>query len=142
MGSNGDKIRLSDEDWAELLPGRELRLGKTSLTIKPLGLEDLAEVIKQIRAVWGMFQEKGITPKNYRKPDNMETIAITIINEVPGLLESLTKLSIEDIKRLPLAPVVTMLNLAIDVNLESQEGLEKNLGDLAAKMGRLTKTGL
>ena len=142
MGSNGDKIRLSDADWAELLPGRELKLGKTNLTIKPLGLEELSGVIKQIRSVWGLFKKKGITPKNYKNPDNLETIAVTIISEVPGLLETLTGLDIEDIKRLPITPVVTMLNLAIDVNIDSQEGLEKNLEDLAAKMGRLTQTGL
>ena len=59
------------------------------------------------------------------------------MDNIPDLLANASGIPLEDFLRLPISPVVEILNAVIDVNLESQRGLEKNLPALVAKLTSL-----
>lgn len=131
-----DTSFFSDEDWEHLLPGKTITIGKKSILIKPFGLEDYIHVTKKLTAVKGKFVAQGITRENFQG-EKLPEVASLILSEVPELVARATGIPEKELLRLPLSPCVEIASTIIDVNLESQQGLEKNFHGLVAGLAKL-----
>ena len=122
-------------NFDSLFPGKAIQLGTGSVEIKPLSIVTLASVVRKVKGIGPILEEKGVTWENYNDPQNLFTIVEVIMDNVPALMEELTDIDIEDIKQLPLEALVSLLTGVIDVNVQSKERLEKNFESLAGKLG-------
>ena len=132
---------FSDEDWENLLPGKPIKLGSKTIIIRPFGVEDFKQVVKQLVGLRKTFTDQGITKDNFQN-DKLPEVAEILFNEVPELIEKSTEIPSKDLMRLPLAKGVEIVALMIEVNLESQEGLEKNLQGLVGGLQKLSQGAL
>lgn len=131
------KIRLSQTDWEMLLPGRVLTFGTTMLEIRPLGLEDFAGIIRRVTVIKDDLVVAGINLENYSQGEGLMKLTTLLVDKIPDVLSDATDLVIEDIKKLPLSSVMSLISAVIEVNIESQEGLLKNFGTLAENVSAL-----
>ena len=140
-----DTIKLNDGDWDEIFKVELFTIGTTNIPLKPLVLEELAEVSVIIS------QASDIIIKNmpdFNKSDlsiagkigeSLPMVAGIISREFPEALHKMSKLDIDDIKKLP-APIQVDLALkCLDVNLSSMESLSKNFVALIAKIETLSQ---
>jgi len=137
-----DAKRLTDADWDLLLPEKVAKLGSTEIPIKPMGLETLASVIRDVKSIQGELTEAGITLQNYSDIDKLIAMTSAVLDRIPEAMQKASGIHVDDLKRLPLNAAVHVLGVVLDANIDSHEGLEKNLLDLAGKIGKLTDTGL
>jgi hypothetical protein len=143
MADSG-KVRLKDADWESLFPGTEYTIASTTFRIKPLSLKGLAFIstkFSQIGAKIGAlsFSISDLDSES-RNITSITELISTVLEEAPEVLSEMTGLHEEDIKSLPLDVVVDMFNVALDVNLNSQEDLVKNLKSLGEKFNRFLGT--
>lgn len=136
MGTKEVK-RIVDADWDNLLPGKEMAIGQTSFTIRPLGFGDFTSAIKKIESIQGKLTEAGVTASNYKKSDKLFSVASLIMSEIPEVLSEASGVHIEDLNRMPISIVIDIISQVIDVNIESQQGLSKNFSALAGKVREL-----
>ena len=125
--------RLSENDWAEILPGKEFTLGSTVLVIEPFGIADLAKLAIQMKALFKAISESDITTENFDTPENLVTMFKLVMANAPGVLETACGLHRDDIARLPVIKSALLLKEVIEVNIESQDdfaGAMKYLGKL------------
>lgn len=122
-------------NFDSLLPGKTVTIGNEAIDIKPLSIVTIASVVRQVKALGGLFSEEGVTWENYNTPQSLFSIVTIIMDATPSLMEELTDIDINDIKQLPLEAVVTLFTAVIDVNIQSKEALEKNFESLAGKLG-------
>ena len=148
MGEEKNLVRLQDEDWDLLLPGKEFTLGKTVLMIEPLGLKATGILLKRLSELvelWGpVLDEYSSGAFGLKEPkDKMATVlpkmAEMIELHAVDLITLLSKVAEEDIKRLPPAKAIELCIFCITVNVESQEGLEKNFITLAAQITQMVQ---
>ncbi len=141
-------IRLQDADWDLLLPGSEFTLGTTVLKIEPLGLKETGILLKRLSSLielWGPVLTEYSSGKLARQQpkDKMALIlpkmAEMINSHAADILSLMSKVAEEDIKRLPPAKAIELGIFCIEVNIESQEGLEKNFVSLAAMITKMVK---
>ncbi len=128
--------RLDDNDWEALLRVEVFRLGERDWPIRPVGLDDLGEITKSLKRISGELIEAGVTLKNFQS-EKLDVVLTLVVSNAPEILEKMTGLHRDDIRKLPLDILVDMFNTALDVNLASQDDLAKNLVALAEKMGSL-----
>ena len=128
---------FSDEDWKLLLPGKDITLGSKVIQIKPLNLDTFSTVIRRIVTVTDKFASEGITKENFPSPEKLPIVVDLIMTYIPDVLFIASEIPVKDLKRLPLAKALELVNLVLDVNLESQDGLEKNLQMLVGKLQRV-----
>lgn len=128
--------RLDDNDWEALLRVEVFRLGNRDWPLRPIGLEDLGEITKSLRRIAGELSNAGVTLQNFQS-EKLDVVLTLVVNNAPEILEKLTDLHRDDIRKLPLDILVALFNTALDVNLASQDDLAKNLTALAEKMGSL-----
>jgi hypothetical protein len=140
MSDQKKPIKLTIEDWDSLLPGKEVTLGKTSFFIYPLGLKALSNVMKSLKNIFTEISGQAITLGNFIEPSNFAIVTSLILEKAPGVIAETTGLDIEDVSNLPLTPAIKLLEEIIDVNIESQDDLIKNLKSLTGKMGKMSQT--
>ena len=135
-------MKLNENDWKILFPGKIVKIGTQNINIKALGLQNLADLISSLEIVICACKDQGITLDNYQA--HYLELANIVLTESPEILASLVDIDVEDVKRLPVNIAVELLTTALDVNLDSQEDLSKNLyalvGQIAAIVGGATET--
>jgi len=136
MSQNG-KVKLSEGDWELLLPSKSVTLGGTVVDIKPLGLEEFVKAVTRITTIREDFAQAGVTLENFNTGEGLTKFATILIEKLPDVLSDATKLEVNDLKRLPLASAVCLLDAVLEANIESQDGLLKNFEALAGKVSRL-----
>ncbi len=136
------KQTIKSEDWDNLLPGSTHTIGTTELIIKPLGLYDLSIQIKKITAIQNELDENKITGENFRQTDKFFKLAEIIVSKVPDLISDAANLEVDDVQKLPLEEIVSLLEKLLDVNLTAKEALSKNLDSLGTKIAVLIATGV
>lgn len=119
--------KLTDDDWAVLLPATAFRLGTQTLQLRPLGLAALGPVASELARIYEQLREKDI-----------DQMAALIVGESPALIAAMSGLDVEDVKRLPGLLAIGLATACIDVNIKSSEDFLKNLLALA---GKITKFG-
>jgi len=130
--------RTLNINFDSLFPGKVVDIAGTKVDIKPLGLAKIAQAVRQLKALGSEFTEAGITWENYNTPQSLFSLAEIIMSAAPSIMEEITDISLEDIQLMPLDVVVELLSVAVDVNMQSKESLEKNLGSLAGKFQKRT----
>lgn len=142
MAEKVKKLRLAESDWDVLFKKTEYTIGTTTFAIKPLALEELVDVLN----VFKNFQQTGVTKmtsvqdiKDLLGTPQQDGVALRILKSVPEVLSIMSGIDLADLKRLPPLEGIKLFNACLDVNLESQEELTKNLSQLAEKMGQLTQ---
>lgn len=130
-------ICLSDQDWDVLLPGKFIMIGKQRVEIKPLGLEALSLLMRELKLVVKNCSEAGITIDNYE--DHFVNLASIILNQSPAIITLLTNIDTDDVKRLPLSIASKLLIFCFQINIDSQDDLSKNLQTLTNQVAALTE---
>jgi len=130
-----DLIRLTDDDWQHLLPERPYTLGAREIMLRPVTVDEIALCVKYAGGIKAAMAEAGIDRANVmaRLP---EVIAI-VIDRFPAVLEILTGIHRDDLRRLPAGELLALANEVADINLFSREGLEKNFLALADGISRM-----
>ena len=131
-------IELDEADFEVLFPAKLYELGKKSLTLRPLGIEDLSIVTKQLEVVWKELKDTGVTKVNWK--DHIQVITTTIIENVPEVLEIASGVGKESIKRLPPKEAISLMVACVEINIEHNTGMEKNLLALAEKATEMATT--
>lgn len=143
------KVVLDQSDWDTLFKFQEYKLGNTTLKIYPLSLEELIRIVKTFAIIQRETEEfqKAFSFKveldeaGAPKPkDNsmLEKLAQVILEKAPDVLSTMSGLDTQDVVGLPLLEALKLFNACVDVNLESQEDLVKNLQALSQKVTTLT----
>ena len=117
-------------DLESLFPGEPLTIGNSTITIRPLGFEQIAILVKKLSGMGSILSEKGVTWDNYMKPENLFQIASVLLVNFPEVLEEASNINIDDLKGAPLEVIVQIVEKTISVNLKSKEALEKNFKSL------------
>lgn len=120
-------------DLDSLFPGESLTIGNTSIIIRPLGFEQIATLTKKLEGIGTLLTEKGVTWENYTKPENMFKLANVVLTNFPEVLEEASNVNMEDLKKVPLEVIVSIVDKVISVNLKSKETLVKNFKSLTEK---------
>ena len=120
-------------DLDALFPGQDLTFGNTTIVIRPLSIQQIATLSKQINGLGATLIKMGVHWENYNQPQNLAKIASVILANFPNVLEEASNIVIEDLQVLPLEAIVQIVETIIDVNLKSKEVLEKNFKSLTKK---------
>lgn len=131
-------MKLKQSDWDILFPVKVFKIGTSTLNLKPLSLKDIPAVVAQLNQIKDLVKEKDITIDNYK--GKMVELSSIIINSAPELITIMSKLHLDDVTKLPISVVVSLLIVCIDINTKDQGDFIKNLLALANKMGELTGT--
>lgn len=124
-------MKLTDKDWALLLPGESVKLGKQDLHIVPLNLDALKGVSMRLGHVVKSLGNRKITFDNCMK-EKLSDLAEVLLSEAPDILAAASGLETGDLKKLPAFKLVEILDVVLRVNASSKEGFEKNLKSLVA----------
>jgi hypothetical protein len=127
------KIRLTAEDWKNLIPSKHISIGSQQITVKPLGFAKLAETLDKIKSLQGELEGENITVDKYKTPEGILAITCIALKKMPELISDSCNLHIDDIKNLPIQIAVDIVKTILDSNIESQKGLLKNFQALAGK---------
>jgi len=131
------KTKLTDEDFKLLLPSRLISVGNSKIEITPLGIAELKSILQRVNLISADLAAATIDGENYMEADKLFKLVEIIMDKAPDILSDASKIAVEDLLRLPLAPNVEILRSVLEINIESQEGLEKNLSRLAEMIGQL-----
>lgn len=117
-------------DLDQLFPGATVTIGSQSIVIKPLGLEEIANLSKKIKGWSSILAKSGVTVENFNTPENILKLVIMVIENAPDILEEAANLELSDIKKLPIEVLVDIVTKIIEVNLKSKEDMAKNFKSL------------
>jgi hypothetical protein len=122
-----DFKRLDDDDWGELFPSRSVPIGKRNHEMRPLSLEEIGKLTGTLKgpAIRKRMEMAGVTRENAGR--KIPQLAQILIDSAPEALEIAFQLHRDDIKRLPMSAFLKLADAAVEINVESQGGLEKNL---------------
>jgi hypothetical protein len=112
-----DRTRLTEDDWATLLPVEEFQLGNTILYLEPFGAYDMAKAWKTISGL-------------KKKAVNIEDLPEVVLQHCPQLVSKASGLHQDDVKRLlEKRPAVALELVAklVEINLNDYDTLVKNL---------------
>jgi len=113
-----------------LFPGKTIKICDKVITIKPLSIEQLAIVSRVLKGYIDSLIEDGVTWETVKLPANMVKIAVTLLEQFPEVLETLSQVHKDDLALLPIDVIVDILGTVVEANLESKEKLEGNLNSL------------
>ena len=136
--NNKEQSILNDEDWEILLPGTEIKLGRTTITIRPLTIAEFSFVTS--KAIYVVNQVKKIKNpgQSFNTPAGFKRIVGIIIKEAPELITMLTGIPVIDIARLPVTKNLELVSEAWRLNIQDQETLAKNLQSVGDMIHQLT----
>jgi hypothetical protein len=136
---NMSKVKLSDSDWSVLFPQQTYKLGGTSLSLTPLSLTGLANIMAQVNVIVTKMEKLGVAlGELVATPQNVTLLVTTIVQDAPSILSELSGLDEGDVAKLPISVAVDLFSVCLDVNLSSQEGLVKNFKRLGEKVAQMT----
>lgn len=139
------KIRLQDSDWDQLFPGKPFNIASTEIQVVPLSLQEISSVLAKLSlladAIEGLDLDKvdtGSETLTTEKGINVLNLVAIIMDKSPDILSDMSGVDVEDIQGLPLGTAVELFSFCLEVNIESQESLIKNLNKLGGKMAAFT----
>lgn len=131
-----------DLDLDSILPGEEFTIGKTSVTIRPLGLLQYKLIVGKLKALLTSLEADGVTKENFQQPEKLIIIAETLLVKCPEVLEEVSDIHVDDLNLLPIEVLVALVSKCLEVNLKSKDEFIKNFGSLTTlleKIGILKK---
>lgn len=127
-------------DFDELFPGENLTIGKSTVIIRPLNIEQIATLSKTIKGIGKILVDEGVTWENYSEQSSLFKIALVLLNTFPEVLEEASNIDINDLKKLPIEKIIEIVSKVVDVNLKSRDDLLKNFKSLTEKLVPQTQT--
>lgn len=127
-----DRQRLN-LDLEALFPGDTIKIGETSVDIRPMGVFQLSVLSRKLKSFIKTLADEGVTWDNYNTPDNILKIATLLLEQFPEVLEEASNIHIDDLKELPIEVIIQIIDKVVDVNLKSKSALEKNFKSLVTK---------
>jgi len=124
----------------ELFPGDTLTICDSVITIKPLGLRQLADIARKLKGIGSVLSEEGVDFDNYNQPENLLKLAVCLLEHSPSVLEEASNIALEDLQELPIELIVSILDKVIEVNMKSKEALEGNFSRLAGRLNMTPET--
>jgi len=129
---------LTDEDWEILLPSKQITLGKSSITMKPLGIEKFSLLTSKVTYAVNKIKKFGFSQKDMADPKKFDRVVATIVKEAPEIITLISGIPAVDVIRLPLAKNIELAAVAWELNMSDQETLAKNLTSVATMVQQLT----
>lgn len=130
-------VQLKQTDWDILFPVDFFTIGETKLEITPLSLQSISVIAKYLTKIITKINTLNVNLDQLSSESSkIVEIVYLILEDAPEILQELSGLHVDDVKKLPLDTAVSLFALCMDVNLRSQESLVKNfkgLGDKVAK---------
>lgn len=126
-----------DVDWDALFPGKEFTVGSMTHTVRPLDIQSIAKISKKIKSFIPMIQKDGINLTNVGNPENIVKLAEILIDNAPEIISDATMINIESLVKFPPQYLLELVTIAIEVNIESKEALEKNFKSLTKTLQNL-----
>ena len=142
MAKAKTKVRLNDEDWQALFPGDDFVIGTTTMQIVPLSIASIAKITARLSVIGTGIDKLNLAASDI---DTAITSGATsqvvdlvniILTQAPDILSEMSDLHIEDTKNLPLGIATELFLKCLEVNIDSQESLVKNLKSLGTKLGQ------
>lgn len=127
-------------DLDSLFPGDTLTICEQTISIRPLGIKQLAIIAKKLKGFGKLLSEDGVTWENYNQPENIVKIATVLLDQFPEVLEEASNIDIEDLEVLPIEIIAEILDKVMEVNMDSKGKLEKNFKSLAGRLKMNQKT--
>jgi hypothetical protein len=119
-----------DVDWDNLFPGKPFVVADKSHNVTPLNIEGIAKISKKIRVILPILKSEGIDWNNLNDPEVIIKLVPILMDNTPDIVSEATGISIESLVKFPPAYLLEIVTIAIEVNLESKEALEKNFEGL------------
>lgn len=120
-------------DLDALFPGTSVLIGNQSIIIRPLNIEQLSILSKQVTGMGTILAEKNITWENFNTTENIVQLTAIVLNNIPQVLEECANVDIEDLKQLPIELIAKIIEAIITENLKSKDALEKNFRSLTGR---------
>lgn len=120
-------------DFDTLFPGDAITIGTQSIVIRPLNLEQLTTLTKQVKGLIPKFAEENITLDNFNNAESIVKMIPIIFDNAPFILEEASNISLDDLKKLPMDVIIQIVDKVVEVNLKSKGTLEKNFKSLISK---------
>lgn len=117
-------------DFAELFPGEPIVIGKQTVVICPLSLEQVTTLTKQLKGLIPIFDKEGITMENFNSTENIIKMIPILFDNAPLIIEEASNIALSDLKQLPIGIIVEIIDKIVEVNLKSKDVLEKNFKSL------------
>ena len=134
-------IELDDDDWKVLSPGVDHKLGKQTLSILPLSVDSISQLLSNADEITALMTKHDITDKNYMHPAHLVILSRFLLEKLPEHIAESAGISVETMKKLPLVPALALTGKVIKVNIDSSDDLVKNFKALADQFRTLkTKT--
>jgi NTP pyrophosphatase (non-canonical NTP hydrolase) len=134
--SNTKKTKLN-LDFNALFPGKLYKIQDQEIEIKPVNVSQIAYIIKKIQSLIPLFQKNDISGDNFNSSSNLITLVSILFEHAPEILSEITQIEIESLQQLPLDIVIDIFAVAIEVNLESKDSLEKNYQSLKINIKKI-----
>lgn len=131
-------VKLKQNDWEVLFPAEYYPLGSTKLEIRPLSVNKLPEVVRDIKKIIEALSKSDITLGT--ASDNIATLVKIVVSEAPGLISVMSGLDAEDVGNLPMSIAIDLATKCMQVNIADQESLIKNLTALVEMMAATLTT--
>lgn len=127
----GSKISF-DVDWDSLFPGKPFVVEEANMThnVTPLNIEGIAKITKKIKSILPLVQKEGIDWNNIGDPEKIIKLVPILMDNAPDIISESTGIELESIVKFPPHYLLKLVTVAIEVNLESKEALEKNFESL------------
>lgn len=119
-----------DVDWDALFPGKPFQVADKIHNVTPLNIEGIAKIAKKIKVVLPIIQAEGIDWNNINDPEMIVKLIPILMDNTPDIVSEATKIELESLVKFPPAYLLEVVTIAIEVNLESKEALEKNFESL------------
>lgn len=119
-----------DVDWDALFPGETFSIGTISHNVTPLDLLGISEITRKIKFVLPLIQQEGITLENFHENHNIVKIIPILMDHAPEILSEATGINLESLVKFKPQYLLELVTLAVKVNLDSKESLEKNFESL------------
>lgn len=132
-----ERVKLTDADFDTLFPGRDIRLGNTVLTLRPLSCDDLADIVRAVSGVIAEFSKEGITQKTLTDKETLSKLPDLILKHCPRIVGIASGLDDSDVVRLPPSVAIKLVSELIEINLKDYEELTKNLTALVDRLGEV-----
>jgi hypothetical protein len=135
-----EKSILNDEDWEILLPGKEITLGRTTITLRPLTLASFSTLTSKTVYILNKIRDTKANSlmEEFKTPSGFSRIVGIIVKEAPEIVTALTGIPIVDVVRLPITKNIELMAEAWEINIQDQDTLAKNLRSVATMMNQLT----
>jgi len=124
------KLQRLNLNLDSLFPGKSIEICGQVVIIRPLNIEQLAVVSRTLKGYIDGLLAEGVTWETVQLPANMVKIAVTLLEQFPDVLETVSQIRKEDLLQLPIDVVVDILSTVVEANLDSKEKLEGNLNSL------------